>query len=211
MQNYRLASPFVAGGRLATAFDKDSRQTVVFTVGSDEKVYVLHADPISDTDWSVDDLAFPGRAKLLDAGNRVDGTLVVYVVDDQQNVCSNQKPPGGTWQGWQVPAFPTTVFNDPLLGSDSLYTPAPFRNPPLKVLSIIDLKVWYTAPQSTGYPFELDLQAAVLCLVQLADGSQRQIPIVHFFDDNPPRWCWVDPFTYAGLVPRLDQHVRGAR
>ena len=197
MQNYRLVTPFVAKGRIATAFDKDSLQTAVFSVGSDEKVYRVYANSDSDTGWSVEDLAFPGQAKLMDAGNRMDGTTVVYVVGGQQTLLSNEKAPGqSAWQGWKQ-AFPTTVFNDWCLGN-SVFTPARYRDPAIQVLSITGLKVWYTQTPLDG-PFQLDLRVGVLCKVQIPNGPQRQVVIVYFTasDSDPAHWQFMDPDSDA--------------
>jgi len=186
MQNYRLASPFVAGGRIATAFDSAAHQTEVLSVGGNGKVYSLYVDEASDTGWSDADLALPAKeATMLAACNRMDGTMVVYVVDDQQRICSNEKAPGGTWQGWTVPAFPFDLIVFHEHGNQHFG----------KILSIIDLKVFYVPnPQR---PTTLDIKIAVLCNVQMDDG-QRQIPLTNMLSDpRSGEWLVDDPFSNA--------------
>lgn len=101
MQNYRLATPFIAGSQISTALNITTNQTELFSIGSNGHIYNLYLEPQSDTGWSQIDLNFPGEAKYVVAGNNPDGGIVVYATSMDNTVYMNTSAQkGGT--GWQV-------------------------------------------------------------------------------------------------------------
>src|SRR4051812_4873708 len=162
-QSYRQASPFVAGGRTATAYNPSALQTEVFTVGTDGHLRNLYPDGASDTGWSVVDLLFPRKLKLMNAGTRADGTIVVYVVDDENVLSSIQKGPGAAWESWVTPAVPTSVFDDPGLWDPDRWPVDP-NGINLVIKSIDELKIWYEGPEQNP-PVAFELRIGVLCSV----------------------------------------------
>ncbi len=101
MQNYRLGTPFQAGSQIATAPNRASHQTEVFSIGNNGHIYNVYPDPDSDTGWGIVDLNFPRQATYIAAGANPDGSVIVYAADSNNILYSNIG--GIKWgSGWKV-------------------------------------------------------------------------------------------------------------
>lgn len=175
MQNYRLAKPFLPGGRIATAFNATSNKTEFFTTNSSGRLIYIYSDSSSDTGWSIMDMDF--ATNTFDACDQPDGTIVVYALDSGGDIHSNTKK-GNKWQGW------TPV-------------PSPVGNPPVspyKLISIQDIKV-HRIEGSKAYGKPAATYVWALCNVtNTKSGENIQLPAVllpNIYSPPAPTWYWT--------------------
>jgi len=76
LQNHRLATP-VTGTTALSVITDSTGELQAFSIGSSGDVYWLYQDPNSDTGWSMNDLAFPGKAAFVAAVLNPDKTVSV--------------------------------------------------------------------------------------------------------------------------------------
>jgi hypothetical protein len=175
-QSYRVASPLLLGenfyGQIATAFNPTTNQTEVFYIAdasggdteqTDFHVYLVTADPNSDTGWSSIDLGFPGKAARILAGTYPDGSRIIYVGD---NATIYSKRGGQDWnQPWHTYPSPPSLGPDQKI--DQIWPLAmvyDHANNPVATFSIntngftegwfarLDGDTWSTLPEPLEYP-----------------------------------------------------------